>query len=592
MNLVKVRLRVFLLFLLFFLFSDSFVSAEELKIVFIGQAHAALYPCDCPLDRVGGLARRAAAIERLRGESEDVLVLEAGSSFAFGEEDLNKQDFDADQRRTTIYLDGLALMNYDAVLAGNKEFGLGLDFLKKHKGLPFVASNIKDFQKSYIIKDYGWIKVGVIGFSDVLGRHDLESRWTAPSSVLKKVIAELKRKGVNFIVLLSELNPKEDEELLKNNIGIDLVINGTHSLGSVALTAVGNAIYLKTWWQARRVGVLTLNFKDRQLQDKELYFLKLDQEFKEDEKILALLPACFQNGDCRPVPGSTVKCTDGGTEKAQCYYKQNSKVELMVIKPRFCHTCRMDDVVASLHRFFENLEVQYVVEDDKKAKEIIKEFGVKMLPAFVFNKSVAGLSQFDAIKPHMLEGKDHYLLKPSDSGVSYLLDRPKVSKRLDVFFDFSYNQAPELFRLLKSFKEKHKNYDVRLNFLVVRDKEGHFVSRGGESEIEEFRRVACIDKLYPGSLFDYLICRSSQKGLSWWGDCALEAGIDTMQVKECVFLEAGQAAFDEHIAVSNELEVLSGPTFIIENKEIFGIVNVPSLQEFEKTVIGVAQKKK
>lgn len=580
---------IFIPLFLVFVFS-SIAVGEEVKVVFTGQSYAALYPCNCPLDRVGGLARRASVISKIRSESKNVLIVEAGSSFGFDEKDLCSQSFDVDRQRTAIYLDGLKLMGYDALLAGRGEFVFGRDFLKGYKSLPFIVSNIKDFENPYVIKDFGCVKVGIIGFCDVVDQNELGLKWVAPSAILEETILKLKNKGVDFVIILSGLDPKEDEELLKKTKNIDVVINGSYSLGSVVLKTVQGAIYLKTWWQARSVGVLTLDFQRGKLQDKKLESISLNQEIKDDARILSLLPLCFQSADCSGVPGSVSECRDGGTKQAQCQYEKIPKVKLMIIKPRICHTCRIDNVIKNLNKFFGNMEIEYFAQDDKNAKDFIKEFKINMLPAYVFDKDISGLKQFDSVKTFLMEGKNNYLLKPSDSGVSFLLERPRLTKRLDVFFDFSYNQTPELFQLLKVFQEQHKDYHIFLNFIVVRDKEGRLMSRGGDSEVEEFRRIACIQKMYPDQLFDYLICRSPQKGLSWWGDCALESKIDSMQIKECVVSEYGRAAFDEHIALSEEFQIINGPTFIVENKEIFSIVNVPSLKEFEETVVGVAEK--
>lgn len=582
--------RVLLVFLVFFLFSSNLAFAEEIKIVFTGQAHAALYPCDCPKDRSGGVARRAGVIEKIRSESKNVLLIEAGASLGSGDKDDSRQNLDLDRSRSAIYLDSLKTMGYDVLLANSEEFVFGLDFLKKYKEIPFISSNLEGFERPYVIKNFGWMKVGVIGFSDAVAGGLNNLKWVAPSAVLKGIIASLKKQGVDFVILLSGLNPEEDETLLRKTKGIDLVINGGYSLGSVDLKYVEGAMYLKTWWQARSVGVLSLDFSAKALKEKKLESIKLDQKIADDEKVASLVPACFQGDDCKPVFGSATVCQDAGAKKARCVYTAIPKVKLTIIKPLVCRTCHIDPVVANLNRVFENLEIESLAQDSEKAKVFIKEFDITMLPVYLLDKSISGLKQFPDIKSHFIEGKDAYFLKPSDSGVSYLLRRDKIAKRLDVIFDFSYHQAPALFELLKAFKEKHADYDLRLNFLVIRNKDGEFVSRGGASEIEEFRRIACIDHLYHEELFNYLICRSRQKGLSWWGECAIESHIDTLQLKACVSSEGGRADFQARIALPEELQIINGPTFIIDNREIFAIVNVPALEEFEKTVIDVAEQ--
>src|SRR5258706_91803 len=51
-----------------------------LTILYTGEAHAALLPCDCPLQPLGGVARRATLIQRYRARGPVVLVDAGGWS--------------------------------------------------------------------------------------------------------------------------------------------------------------------------------------------------------------------------------------------------------------------------------------------------------------------------------------------------------------------------------------------------------------------------------------------------------------------------------------------------------------------------------
>ena len=65
----------------------ALLSAEsvELTVVYTAETHAALYPCDCPFEPDGGIARRATAIRRIRqGTNGRVLVLDSGNAVAGG----------------------------------------------------------------------------------------------------------------------------------------------------------------------------------------------------------------------------------------------------------------------------------------------------------------------------------------------------------------------------------------------------------------------------------------------------------------------------------------------------------------------------
>jgi hypothetical protein len=90
-------------------------------ILFTAESHAALLPCDCPLQPLGGVARRATLIKRYR-ERGPVLLVDAGGWAAGG---IYDEDSDGDPRRdalrTELMAQAMSLMNYDFVCATNAE---------------------------------------------------------------------------------------------------------------------------------------------------------------------------------------------------------------------------------------------------------------------------------------------------------------------------------------------------------------------------------------------------------------------------------------------------------------------------------------
>ncbi len=578
----------FLVFVLLFLCSSS-LFAEELKIIFTGQSYASLYPCSCPGEQDGGIARRATLIKKLRSASKNVLVLEVGSSFASGPQDQNTENYEIDARRTDIYLKSLKLMDYDALLVSSQEYAFGDEFLKRYSDLPFVSSNLQGFVRPYCVKDLGWVKVGILGLTDSLVASKGIHGWQLPAEILEQKISELKKKNADIVVLLSSLNLQQDRELLKNIKGVDVVINGSVSYGSVNLAEQEDGVlYLTTWWQAKKVAILTLEISKSKIIKKSLESVRLSPELTDDEGILAILPQCFRASDCKKVAGFISKCENGSLLQAQCIYIKQPKMSLTIIKPKSCRTCppHIEKVIKALKSVFGDLKIDYLLEDDAAAKEFIQEFKMTMLPAYLFHKDIEKSGIFPVFSPNLDKGKNAYLLKPSRSGVSYVLGRQRIPKRLDVFFDLQNESLPKVFTLLKTFKEKHKDIDVHINFLAVQAKDGTLLSRGGVPEIEEFSRIACIDDLEPPKVFDYVICRSSQRESSWWDACVVQLKIDPSKIKKCALSSKGKESLLEHTKLTQELEIASGPTFIVDNKEIFAIVNVPSLEELEKVVLG------
>ena len=56
--------------------------AKEITIIYTGETHAMLYPCNCPKEPDGGVARRATLIKQLRKNYPDALLLDSGGFFA------------------------------------------------------------------------------------------------------------------------------------------------------------------------------------------------------------------------------------------------------------------------------------------------------------------------------------------------------------------------------------------------------------------------------------------------------------------------------------------------------------------------------
>ncbi|OIO35325.1 MAG: hypothetical protein AUJ74_06920 [Candidatus Omnitrophica bacterium CG1_02_44_16] len=582
---------IFCAFVILAIVSCVSVYADEIKVVFTGQSYAMLYPCSCPMAPNGGVARRAALIKKLRAAGPNVLVVEAGSSVASGRQDQYSQNYEADIQRTDVYLQSLKAMGYDALLVSGQECAFGTEFLKRHEDMPFVSTNTEGVGKPYIIKSFGGVKIGILGLTDISVLSRGLAGWQAPISVLGQRVSELKKQGVSVIILLSSLEPSEDEELLKNCEGIDIVINGSSFLGSVNLAQAEGPVYLSTWWQAKTAGVLTLQTSGAKIIKKSLENVVMSSDIPADETVASLLPQCFGGGDCQRIAGFIAKCENAQQQGSRCVYISPQEASLVVVRPKACRTCRVEEVVSSLKGRLGLLKVEEVLEGDAKARDIIAEFKLTMLPAYVLGKDIERSPNFSVLASVLQKGKASYLFKPSNSGVSYILARKSIPKRLDVFFSFSGAQLPELFRLLKAFGEKHKDIDVHINFIAVRDEQGAMISKGGVSEIEEFARTACIDELLPQKTYDYLLCRSTQTQSSWWDTCAAQGGIDAARVKECVFSDAGRKALLKRIKLTEELEVASGPTIIVDNKEIFSIVNVPKLEEFEKAVLGYEKQR-
>jgi hypothetical protein len=92
-----------------------------LTILYTAEAHAALLPCDCPLQPLGGVARRATLIKQYR-ERGPVLLVDGGGWAAGGIYDEESDgDPKRDELRTELMAKAMRLMQYDITAAGPLE---------------------------------------------------------------------------------------------------------------------------------------------------------------------------------------------------------------------------------------------------------------------------------------------------------------------------------------------------------------------------------------------------------------------------------------------------------------------------------------
>ena len=108
------------------------------------------------------------------------------------------------------------------------------------------------------------------------------------------------------------------------------------------------------------------------------------------------------------------------------------------------------------------------------------------------------------------------------------------------------------------------------------------MSKSGKYETEEYLRSACISKYYPDKLWSYLSCRFTDIDSSWWDSCAAKLNIDTDKIKNCAQTEEGKTLLKKFIKLTQELEIVYGPTFLINNQEVLSSEGAPSEEELER----------
>jgi len=226
-------------------FSES--TLKQITILHTNDVHSHIEPFpanDIQYPNLGGVARRAALIEKVREENPNTLLLDAGDIFQ-GTPYFNIYGGEIEFKL-------MSMLKYDAATIGNHDFDNGIDGLfaqLPNATFDFVSANY-DFSKTVLknhVKPYKTfikndIKIGVFGLGiELEGLVDpinyKETKYLNPVEIAQNISKTLKEEEhCDLIICLSHLgyhyksDKIDDLKLAAQTKDIDLIIGGhTHT---------------------------------------------------------------------------------------------------------------------------------------------------------------------------------------------------------------------------------------------------------------------------------------------------------------------------------------------------------------------------
>ncbi len=218
---------------------------SDITILYTNDTHARLDPFPdnaVEFAGLGGIARRASLVKKIRSESKNVLLLDAGDVFQ------GTPWFDVYGGEVDLKL--MSEMGYDAMAVGNHEFDRGPDGFAeaaKKADFPILAANydasgtpMNSFLRRLIVREIDGFRIGIFGLGielDGVVSPDLygDVKHRDPIAWAKGMTNSLRDyHKCDFIICLSHLgfqysNGRMDDLTLAEKAGgIDLII-GAHT---------------------------------------------------------------------------------------------------------------------------------------------------------------------------------------------------------------------------------------------------------------------------------------------------------------------------------------------------------------------------
>jgi len=225
---------IYLITIIFCFLNLDFASGGELTVVYTANTSGKLRACVCREDPYGGLSERVTLLKTLRSKEEPFLLVDGGNIVSlFGSYDL----------KASCIIRIMNLMEYDAAGAGWQEMFHGVNSALKMRDeakFPILSATIvknsdsTNVFKPFEITEVGENSVGIISVCDSTNLMEylppkVNDYSTLPKSdILNHALQEISSES-DFIVVLSQLSPDENKNMLEKFPIIDLIVESNHN---------------------------------------------------------------------------------------------------------------------------------------------------------------------------------------------------------------------------------------------------------------------------------------------------------------------------------------------------------------------------
>ena len=231
-----------------FMILAAVLYAKEVNVKILGTSdvHGRIVPWSYAADeedKSGSYAQISTYVKEVRESNKNVILVEVGDSIQDNSIDVFATEKNHPVPKVLNY------MKYDVFVLGNHEFNFGMPaldgILKDMKAKKLTANFYHNNGKRYIapttVIEKEGVKIGIIGITTPMAAKFEEDtgylkdyKFTSPIEETKKQVAELKKKGVDAIVVVAHMGIDNENNISDTGVrdlvnaveGIDVIVAG------------------------------------------------------------------------------------------------------------------------------------------------------------------------------------------------------------------------------------------------------------------------------------------------------------------------------------------------------------------------------
>jgi 2',3'-cyclic-nucleotide 2'-phosphodiesterase (5'-nucleotidase family) len=244
---------------------------RQIALFYSSNLQGKYAPCNCAVQPLGGLARRATLIGRGRAEADATVVVDAGDLFK------PEGTLAETERQGRLLAAGMAHAGIDAFTPGETDLAIGVPLLEKVTSafkVPVVSANLygRDGRRLFAadrLLDAAGTRIGIFGVTAPPTAGDA-NRWRAegivvrdPADAAREAARSLRARGAAIVVALVHAGlPAQNRALVREMTGVDWAVLGHSALNLEQPEKAGDALLLEAQSEGKDLGRLDLHLVD------------------------------------------------------------------------------------------------------------------------------------------------------------------------------------------------------------------------------------------------------------------------------------------------------------------------------------------